>query len=535
MNDTELSRYLSHVESKLKKLHDSIHPSSPDLSLVDQIQSILSQIKSSPRSWRKVVSYSHDICKNLSFRVPFSVVPQLVAKREVTIQYGQADVPYCYLHDVLEHCFKLILRHGLQKCKSMQGSLDKRCRILRHRLQIILWNNYKPYSDVSWATSSSLEQQEVMSESKFFPPCMSVLFQNLHENNRLQHHSRIQLTLFLKEIGLPVHEALQLWRHYYSKASDPRGGCHHKWEGNEWRYQYSIRHLYGLEGSRVNYRAHCCISLQEFVPPCGSSGGCPFKHFDNAKLIHFLSEEKIEDMEDIMDLRGQGQFSNACSLYLGKKTENILQSQMLAELRPVCEPSAKRARLETVTSDIKIPDKSSCVSPGESKEEQITTEKSSSSSCSGCELTSTLSTKCTENKRTEQSSADSMLKPFETNSEISFHGEAEDSRTIINECETETKHLPHVSFQNQRKMSISRKFESTLDVNSENKNNSEQNTTDNKETVLCYCHDLCLSQITNEEQLSKDQRKVKETKPIIKPSEFYVNFKNFCSNSRTAL
>ncbi|XP_061188054.1 uncharacterized protein LOC133196137 [Saccostrea echinata] len=533
MNDTELSGYLSYFESKLKKLQDSIHPLSSDFSFVYQIQSILSQIKSSHRSWRKVVSFSHDKKDNFSFHVPFSVVPQLVAKRVVTIQHGQADVPYCYLHDVLEHCFMLILRHGLQKCKSMQGSLDKRCRILRHQLQVILRNNYKPFADMSFVTSSSLGQQEVMSESKFFPPCMSVLFQNLHENHRLQHHSRIQLTLFLKEIGMPVHEALHFWRYYYSRVSDPNSGCSHKWEGNERRYQYSIRHLYGLEGSHINYRAHCCISLQEFIPSCGSRGGCPFKHFDDAKLIHFLSEEEIKSMEDILDLRGQEQFSNACALYLQRKTENILQSQILTDSSSVNEPSAKRARLESVTSNIKGPDSSSCINPGESEEKQVTTEKSLSSSCTGCGFNSSPSTKSIQNKRTEQSSADSVSRPFEANSKIPIHIGTVDTRKITDECDRKTKHLPCDSIQNQRKVPFSRKIESTLDVNSKNNNNSKQNTTNDKETALCFCHDLCLSQIANEEQLSKDHRK--ETKPIIKPSEFYVNFKNFCKYSRTAL
>jgi DNA primase large subunit len=73
---------------------------------------------------------------------------------------------------------------------------------------------------------------------------------------------QIQLTLFLKEIGMPVHEAVQFWKHYYSQACADTGGCCHTWEGNARRYQYSIRHLYGLEGSHIDYTAHRCLSLQ---------------------------------------------------------------------------------------------------------------------------------------------------------------------------------------------------------------------------------------------------------------------------------
>ncbi|CAL1543517.1 unnamed protein product, partial [Lymnaea stagnalis] len=74
----------------------------------------------------------------------------------------------------------------------------------------------------------------------------------------------IQLTLFLKELGLPVHDALLLWKHQYSEpvASNLSEACG-RWQGNERRYIYNIRHLYGFEGARVNYKAHSCAFLQE--------------------------------------------------------------------------------------------------------------------------------------------------------------------------------------------------------------------------------------------------------------------------------
>ena len=64
---------------------------------------------------------------------------------------------------------------------------------------------------------------------------------------------------------MPVHEALMYWRTEYSIAVDNQDGCHHDWKNNEKRYIYNIRHLYGLEGSRINYRSHCCSSLQVFI------------------------------------------------------------------------------------------------------------------------------------------------------------------------------------------------------------------------------------------------------------------------------
>ena len=73
---------------------------------------------------------------------------------------------------------------------------------------------------------------------------------------------QIQLTLFLKDLGLPVHQAIALWRHEYSQPCGAGSHCNHSWQEDSRRYTYNIRHLYGLEGARRNYHGHCCESLQ---------------------------------------------------------------------------------------------------------------------------------------------------------------------------------------------------------------------------------------------------------------------------------
>ena len=73
---------------------------------------------------------------------------------------------------------------------------------------------------------------------------------------------QIQLTLFLKDLGLPVHQAVALWQQEYSLPSKAGSSCNHSWQSDGRRYTYSIRHLYGLEGARRNYRSYCCDTLQ---------------------------------------------------------------------------------------------------------------------------------------------------------------------------------------------------------------------------------------------------------------------------------
>lgn len=99
-------------------------------------QDILYRVKSSDLSWKTVVAQCRENRNHSFFTVPFTVVPHLVAKRIVTLHNGLASVPYQYLHDVLRHCFELNLIHGVQYCNSLQGNLDKRCRVLKHRLMV---------------------------------------------------------------------------------------------------------------------------------------------------------------------------------------------------------------------------------------------------------------------------------------------------------------------------------------------------------------------------------------------------------------
>lgn len=48
--------------------------------------------------------------------------------------------------------------------------------------------------------------------TKHAPMCMRNLNQSLKEKNHLKHFSRQQFGLFLKEIGLPLEEAIIFWR-----------------------------------------------------------------------------------------------------------------------------------------------------------------------------------------------------------------------------------------------------------------------------------------------------------------------------------
>lgn len=110
----------------------------------------------------------------------------------------------------------------------------------------------------------------------------------------LSHHYmnlQIQYTLFLKDIGLNFNDAIQFWKVEYSKPACSRSDFKKhssKWKDSSKRYEYGIRHLYGLEGSCRNYRSHCCSALQTLPPNAAEEGGCPFVYFDYDYLRNYL-------------------------------------------------------------------------------------------------------------------------------------------------------------------------------------------------------------------------------------------------------
>ena len=55
---------------------------------------------------------------------------------------------------------------------------------------------------------------------KSFPLCMQNIHLAMKSNHHLRHGSRLQYGLFLKGIGLPLDEALKLFRTEFTKSMD---------------------------------------------------------------------------------------------------------------------------------------------------------------------------------------------------------------------------------------------------------------------------------------------------------------------------
>jgi len=91
-------------------------------------------------------------------------------------------------------------------------------------------------------------------KTEFFPPCSRILYDQFIATGYLSHNERLQLGLFLKALGMPLEEQLKFWYN----AVDNVGLS---WEKFLKKGGYYIRHIYGLEGSRKDYRPPKCETI----------------------------------------------------------------------------------------------------------------------------------------------------------------------------------------------------------------------------------------------------------------------------------
>ena len=82
-------------------------------------------------------------------------------------------------------------------------------------------------------------------------------------------------------------------------------------------YKYNIRHQYGLEGARINYRPwDCATILSKPKPGPKEYHGCPYRDYSEPQLRSSLEEMGIknqQDMNSIMDNVNNHDYTIACT------------------------------------------------------------------------------------------------------------------------------------------------------------------------------------------------------------------------------
>ncbi|KAF2887849.1 hypothetical protein ILUMI_18324, partial [Ignelater luminosus] len=200
---------------------------------------------------------SDDKCKIFMLNVPFQYCTTLVTKRKVNLKNGYVQITCEKWLDLMLAIFYTYMKIAVNEMhysKNVQVALaDERIKSI---IALVCADDYVK------VTSSVILLSHIDSESKFFPLCMQNLHNVLKKKHRLAHEERFNLSLFLKDIGVSLDDSIIYWKSEYSKEHSECAQCLHKWEVNEKRYVYSIRHMYGLEGGRRNYKTRSCSYFQ---------------------------------------------------------------------------------------------------------------------------------------------------------------------------------------------------------------------------------------------------------------------------------
>lgn len=241
------------------------------------------------------------------FKLEFENVADLVERRQVFLHKGKAYVPISLQQDLVFNQFTKELDRALLATGKALPRLDEDGRlvkILHHLAEGGLPSNRTKINIDSEITADQVDELAV----KHFPMCM----RHMHLSARSRHHAyydnRTQYGLFLKGIGLSVEESLKFWRSIFNTLTDD--------QYKKQNYSYNIRHSYGLEGSRNDYKSKDCIEIIRSTD-MSKHAGCPFRGLDMNKLIDELRSMGITDTQEIgkiKDLVSKNRHHVACGM-----------------------------------------------------------------------------------------------------------------------------------------------------------------------------------------------------------------------------
>lgn len=239
---------------------------------------------------------AHIKLKESFIKLPFEKVPHLVSSRQVYLCRGFAYIPSALQVNLLAVNFSDLLANALTKTFQAIPRLEEDDRLLP------LLNNFsRNFANIQYDNFGDVNASDINAMSistpqifKHYPLCAQHLQQNLKLNSHLKYDGRQQLGLFLKGIGLNVDEALKFWAHEFTKSSVMNLDTFNK------EYKYNIRHIYGLEGGRINYKPYDCATiLLRKRPQKGEYHGCPYRDLSMDLVVSRLGDMGIKDQHDI--------------------------------------------------------------------------------------------------------------------------------------------------------------------------------------------------------------------------------------------
>ncbi|KAH7923862.1 DNA primase large subunit [Leucogyrophana mollusca] len=248
------------------------------------------------------------------YKVRWTRVPDLVAKRKVLLRGGWAYVPSREQSSIIFQEFEANLARALEHTAKALPRMDEDTRlvpILNNLSQGFLAGVPSGWSSAPASGDEITAEMVDGIAKKHFPMCMRNLHESLMRDRHLKHFGRLQYGLFLKVLGLSIEEAVMFWRKAFSGLTDDKFNK---------EYKYNIRHSYGLEGKRANYPAKSCQQILLTDKPGPSDcHGCPYRHFApenlQTSLLASYSSHGLTstDLPEIMKTVKEGHYHVACT------------------------------------------------------------------------------------------------------------------------------------------------------------------------------------------------------------------------------
>ncbi|MHA1168365.1 MAG: hypothetical protein ACTSRU_11125, partial [Candidatus Hodarchaeales archaeon] len=189
--------------------------------------------------------------------VRFSQVPWLISKRKGFLFRSWLIQEKNFFTTSLKIKFEKELRKQIDQLKGKVGideTIDSAIKSLENELKDII--QIQARQGEFNIDSSKLAGKSLPEEVDAFPPCVRYLVTDLEVNGYLSHAHRLQLGWFLKKIGVTVDDQMRYW---YEKSVDNIGISY---EGFVRRIGCQIRHIYGLEGGKIDYNMPKCKKCQ---------------------------------------------------------------------------------------------------------------------------------------------------------------------------------------------------------------------------------------------------------------------------------
>lgn len=241
------------------------------------------------------------------FKVDFERVVDLVETRKVYIENGKAYVPVSHQQSIVVEEFVRQLEKSLIQTVRALPRLDEDDRLvplLNHLAQgFAATSTYLQGGSGggNGENGGGRAEGEITADmvpglvrDHHFPLCMQTMHNALATSHHLKYEGRRQYGLFLKYIGLSVEEAVVFWRSQFSAISEDKFNK---------EYRYNVRHQYGMEGSRINYKPISCIEISTTLPARGDAHGCPYRSFSTVNLVAALQQMGITDKQELAKIR----------------------------------------------------------------------------------------------------------------------------------------------------------------------------------------------------------------------------------------